>query len=298
MLESRGDPKGWIKIYRDIVTKDIYLQDPLYARVFERLIIEANHACKRIPYKGDTKLIKRGEKLTSIRQIADWVGWYQRGIFKVPNPKTISLILKWMVKNNLLEIYGLGNSQETHYNIVNYCIYQSVDDGQSNSLSNSQVTVNGSVSKQSTDTNKNVKNVKNDKNVKKSISSLSANKLSDDAIELSLASELFNLILENNPKAKKPNLQTWAKDIDLMMRSDERSVEEIQEMINWCQKDSFWQGNILSAKKLRDKFDQLTMKMNSTKRMDKPFTQKRSVQDDVTAQWLAMHEEAEKNGQA
>ena len=298
MLESRGDPKGWIKIYRDIVTKDIYLQDPLYARVFERLIIEANHACKRIPYKGDTKLIKRGEKLTSIRQIADWVGWYQRGIFKVPNPKTISLILKWMVKNNLLEIYGLGNSQETHYNIVNYCIYQSVDDGQSNSLSNSQVTVNGSVSKQSTDTNKNVKNVKNDKNVKKSISSLSANKLSDDAIELSLASELFNLILENNPKAKKPNLQTWAKDIDLMMRSDERSVEEIQEMINWCQKDSFWQGNILSASKLRDKYDQLTMRMKQPQRMDKPFTQKRSIQDDVTAQWLAMHEEAEKNGQA
>lgn len=182
-LNSKIDPKGWIKLYRDITTKDIYLQDPLYARVFERLIMEANHACKRIPYKGGTKLIKRGERLTSIRQIAEWVGWYQRGIFKTPNPKTISAILDWMVSNNLIEIYGKkskksnvskisakceqtvnieprSNSQETHYNIVNYCIYQSIDDGQSNGESNSQVTAK----QQSMDTNN---NVNNDKNVKK-----------------------------------------------------------------------------------------------------------------------------------
>jgi hypothetical protein len=261
---------GWIKIYRDIVTKDIYLQDPLYARVFERLIIEANHACKRIPYKGETKLIKRGEKLTSIRQIADWVGWYQRGIFKVPNPKTISTILKWMIKNNLIEIHGLGNSQETHYNIVNYCIYQSRDDGQSNSVSNSQVTVDGSVSIQSLDTNKNVNNVKNEKEHKKP--SLSSNKFADDAIEYVLACELYNLILLNNPDAKKPDLQSWSKHIDLMIRVDKRSATDIQIIINWCQKDSFWQANILSTKKLREKYDQLTMKMNSNQRADKPKT--------------------------
>lgn len=297
---------GWVKLYRDIATKDIYLQDPLYSRVFERLIMEANHACKRIPYKGETKLIKRGEKLTSIRQIAEWVGWYQRGIFKVPNPKTISTILKWMVKNNLLEIYGLGNSQETHYNIVNYCIYQSRDDTQSNSEGNSQVTVDGQLSKQSLDTNKNVNNGNNGKNEKESKKpSLSSNKFADDAIEFSLACELYNLILLNNPNAKKPDLQTWAKSIDLMRRVDERNPLEIQEVIRWCQKDSFWMGNILSANKLREKYDQLTMKMKSVNRVDKPKSRwdqtgesTPSVQDKITAQWLAMHEEVERNGQA
>ena len=274
---------GWIKLYRDIVTKDIYLQDPLYARVFERLIIEANHSCKRIPYKGITKLIKRGEKLTSIRQIAGWVGWYQRGVFKVPNPKTISKILNWMLKNNLLEIYDRGNSQETHYNIVNYCLYQSREDGESNGESNGQVTVRGEVKQQCADTNNNVNNVKN---VKKSISSLSSNKFADDAIEISLACELYDLILLNNPKSKEPNFQVWAKQIDLMIRVDNRSVFDIQGVIQWSQKDSFWQANILSTKKLREKYDQLTMKMKSIKQVNQP------VQKNVTEQWSAMRKAA------
>ena len=146
---------GYVKLHRIIVTKDIYLKPPLYLRVFERLIIEANHRCKQIPYGKGNKLIKRGERLTSIRQIAEWVGWFERGIFKVPNPKTIAEILNWLIEKEMIEIYNKGNSQETHYNIVNYCIYQAKDDGESNS----QVTVNGEVSIQQTDTNKNVKNL-------------------------------------------------------------------------------------------------------------------------------------------
>lgn len=144
---------GYIKLHRIIVTKDIYLKPPLYLRVFERLIIEASHRCKRIDYGKGTKLIKRGERLTSIRQIAEWVGWYERGIFKVPNPKTISEILNWLIEKEMIEIYNKGNSQETHYKIVNYEKYQAKDDNESNS----QVTVNGAVRKQQTDTNKNDK---------------------------------------------------------------------------------------------------------------------------------------------
>jgi len=68
-------------------------------RVFERLIIEANNRCKKIPYGKGTKLIKRGERLTSIRQIAEWVAWYERGILRIPNPKTISEILDWLCEN-------------------------------------------------------------------------------------------------------------------------------------------------------------------------------------------------------
>lgn len=142
--------EGWIKLHRVIVVKEIYLMPPLYLRVFERLILEANHFCKRIPYNKTTKLIKRGERLTSIRQIAEWVAWYERGILKIPNPKTISEILKWLAEKEMIEIYNAGNSRETHYNIVNYSSYQGIDSNESNS----QVTV----SKQWTDTNKNDKN--------------------------------------------------------------------------------------------------------------------------------------------
>lgn len=147
--------EGWIKLHRIIVTKDIYVKPPLYLRTFERLILEANHICKRIPYNKTTKLVRRGERLTSIRQIAEWVAWYERGVLKVPNPKTIAEILKWLVENDLIEILNKGNSQETHYSIVNYSFYQAVDDYESNA----KVTVTGEVSIQQLDTNKNVNNI-------------------------------------------------------------------------------------------------------------------------------------------
>ena len=119
-------------------------------------------------------------------------------------------------------------------------------------------------SEQPANTDKNVKKDKNEENEKKD-TPLSSNKFADDAIELSLACELYNLILLNNPNTKKPNLQTWAKHIDLMMRRDKRSATDIKRVIQWCQKDTFWHVNILSTEKLREKYDQLTMKMNTPK---------------------------------
>lgn len=142
---------GYIKLYRKIKHSPIYQHPPLYLRVFERLLIEANHKCQRIPYDHGTKLIKRGERLTSIRQIAEWVGWYERGIFKVPNPKTIKKILDWLENEEMIEILGggiEGNRKETHYKVHGYCIYQAGDTDESNA----KVTVG----KQSVDTNNNV----------------------------------------------------------------------------------------------------------------------------------------------
>jgi DNA-binding Lrp family transcriptional regulator len=82
-----------------------------------------------------------------------------------------------------------------------------------------------------------------------------------DSKEFTLAYILFDQILSRNPKFKKPNLQSWSKDIDLMIRVDSRSPDDIRKVILWCQGDPFWQNNILSAAKLREKFDQLLMKM-------------------------------------
>ena len=91
------------------------------------------------------------------------------------------------------------------------------------------------------------------------------NKFSDDAIEIELACELYNLILLNNETYKKPNLQTWAKHIDLMIRVDKRNTRDISTVIKWSQQDTFWKTNILSTTKLREKYDQLTVKMKSEK---------------------------------
>lgn len=60
--------------------------------------------------------------------------------------------------------------------------------------------------------------------------------------------------------------QRWAKDIDLMIRKDKLDVDVIAEVIEWCQQDSFWRSNILSGKKLREKYLQLSIRMSNNKR--------------------------------
>lgn len=87
-----------------------------------------------------------------------------------------------------------------------------------------------------------------------------------DSIEVRLSELLLEKILSRNPGHKKPNLQTWAKDIDLMIRLDKRTAEDIRRVIEWCQTDSFWQSNILSTAKLRKQFDQLWLKMGEVKK--------------------------------
>jgi len=91
-----------------------------------------------------------------------------------------------------------------------------------------------------------------------------------DSVEYRLSEKLKDLIHNRDPSAKKPNLQKWAKDIDLLHRRDNRSFETIEDVIEWCQGDSFWQDVILDTKKLRAKFQQLYLKMKNNGNGKKP----------------------------
>lgn len=193
--------QGWVKTHREITVKPIYQQSPLYLRIFERLIIEANSRCARIPYGKETKLIRRGERLTSIGQIAEWVGWYERGIFKFPNKKTVSDVLDWLIKNELIEIYNKGNARETHYNVLNYCIYQAKDSDESNA----KVTPD----KRPLDTNKKLKNVK---------------KLKKENIYTSEFEKFFNIY--PNQFNKEQTFKNWNKLLKLT------TIESIMKALN------------------------------------------------------------------
>jgi hypothetical protein len=82
-----------------------------------------------------------------------------------------------------------------------------------------------------------------------------------DSDEIGMSKLLFTLIQSRDPQAKKPDYQKWAVHIDRLIRIDNRGSTEIKEVIEWCQKDLFWQSNILSTEKLREKFPQLLLKM-------------------------------------
>jgi hypothetical protein len=75
-----------------------------------------------------------------------------------------------------------------------------------------------------------------------------------------LAERLKTRILENLPNARVPkDLRGWCGEIDKMIRLDKRDPADIEQIIDWAQADDFWKANIMSGKKLREKFDRLTL---------------------------------------
>jgi hypothetical protein len=83
----------------------------------------------------------------------------------------------------------------------------------------------------------------------------------EQSIHYQLALRLYQKILSNNENHKEPDFQKWANDVRLMLERDNRTEEQIIYLIDWCQQDSFWKSNILSTSKLREKFDQLVIRV-------------------------------------
>jgi phage replication O-like protein O len=81
-----------------------------------------------------------------------------------------------------------------------------------------------------------------------------------DSQEYVLSKYLLDKILANNPGNRKPHINSWAKDMDMILRVDARAPDEVRTVIDFCQSDSFWKSNILSVGKLREKYDQLNIK--------------------------------------
>jgi len=91
-----------------------------------------------------------------------------------------------------------------------------------------------------------------------------------------LSEYLASLILKNNPSHKglfdgkyKQTIKRWVIDIDRMIRLDKRPVDEVEKVIRWCQADQFWCSIILSGRKLREKYDQLLILMQTRNQSEK-----------------------------
>ena len=85
---------------------------------------------------------------------------------------------------------------------------------------------------------------------------------------------LIDRIRLNDPKAKVADTEgqreEWANDFKLLIERDGRSIEEVCEVLIWCQENPFWRSNILSAGKLRKQFTQLKLKKEAMHKPGKP----------------------------
>jgi hypothetical protein len=84
---------------------------------------------------------------------------------------------------------------------------------------------------------------------------------------------LIDLMIKNNPKVKVPKPETkqfevWCESMDKLHRIDKMSWDDIKTIVDFSQNDQFWQSNILSTSKLREKKDTLILQLSRNKPKD------------------------------
>lgn len=111
--------KGWIKVYRNLNDSDIWLDSEPFDRrsAWIDILLMVNHEDKKVRVGSEFVTIKRGQKLTSIRKLAEKWHW-SRG--------KVQRYLKLLMSDNMIIISGtLGGTLLT---VVNYGFYQTVRD--------------------------------------------------------------------------------------------------------------------------------------------------------------------------
>jgi hypothetical protein len=75
----------------------------------------------------------------------------------------------------------------------------------------------------------------------------------------------------------------WRTAARLMLDRDERDLDKALRLIDWCQDDDFWRGNILSMAKFRAKYDQVRLKASAEVEREPPD----AAREWLKAQWKA-----------
>lgn len=259
--------KGWIKLYRKITDSGIWLDKPFdRTHAWIDILLTANHEENKFLLGNEMVKVERGSFITSELKLMERWGW---------SKSKVRAFLKLLQNEQM--IIKKTDHKKTTLSIVNYGTYQDFQ-----TTEEPQKDCEKTAKEPQKDTNNNDKNDKNEKN----INIYSSKVFADDSFEVKLVHEFLTLIRVNNPNFKQPNVQKWASDFDKILRIDKRPVEDIRSVMAWAQRDSFWKSNILSPKKLRDKFDTLYMQMNSRgPRQDKPTQQNTPNSWNALNQW-------------
>lgn len=256
--------RGYLAVYRKIQDHPFYKEKRVFSKyeAWLDILIEARHSTEieKVLIGMKTVDCGYGQSVKSLRTWGGRWGW---------TAKKVSRFFNLLEEMN--QIRHESVTVTTRITVLNYSKYnleRHADVTQGKHKGNAKETQG----KHAWDTDKHYNHVNNENNDNPILSNpkgqddpspKKAIKFQPESDEYRLALFLFNHIKKRSPNHKEPNLQKWASVIDLMIRKDKRDVEELKNVISWCQDDDFWQNNILSTDKLRKQYDQLVIKMQS-----------------------------------
>lgn len=235
--------KGYIKLYRSLEQKGYYKR-PEYVALWVHLLMRASYQQTEYLFNGEIHHLEPGQFITGRKALSKETGISQT---------TCERILNCFESEQ--QIGQQKNNKFRIITILNWSEYQ-VSGQQNGQQMDNKRTTNGHLA----DT------INKERNKERK------NKIyTSDSDEIRLSQFLFQKMKENNPGVKEPNFQTWAIYVDRMLRIDNRTPQEIEAVISWAQQDNFWKLNILSAQKLREKYDQLNTKRLASATNDTPW---------------------------
>jgi len=119
--------EGFTKAYRKELDSQVWLMSPIYHRVWFVLRQKAKYCPCSFPTPNKFEIhINPGQLITSIDQICKWTSWTEWGREKIPNKKTVKVVLDWLESNGMITV--TSNGKGTFINITNWHIYNHVPD--------------------------------------------------------------------------------------------------------------------------------------------------------------------------
>lgn len=216
--------------------------------------IYMSHVCRTVKKLMNKNMILRNRKLTSIQK--DCKQWNSAKIDNLPQkamlPKQVTTHL------NVTQIGNLSTNEKLPKQVTS-------DLGVTQIGNNVTQTGNKVLPKQ-VDTKESIKEI----DIKES--KTLCLKFLSDSMPMLLAENLKKLILENKPDyifKGEYFLERWAYEFEKMIRIDKRDPDRIKEVMEWALSNSFWYKNILSAAKLREKFDRLELDMQQKPKVER-----------------------------
>ena len=253
---------GYFKLYRKITENPIF-ENPITLKFFIWCLSKSTYKEREVLINNQVIELEKGQFI---------FGRKKASLELNMSEQVVRTQLKILEKLNVISVKS--TNKFSIITVINWGVYQCQEENLTNKqpTDNQQRTNNEPTDNQQITTNNKVKKDNKEKKDNKKenkelfvATKVATPKFENNSVEILTSKYLATKILKLNSNAKVPKtdaeLQKWAKHVDLILRVDERPLSDLKEVLKFATTDTFWQSNILSTKKLRDKYDQLYLKM-------------------------------------